>query len=129
MSELGYASLPICFGFFPSPPLIIWLSSREGHLVELQRRTAAQSGHTGLRGQTPLFYDGADKEQAGCPTIEVKLTVTKHLLVIFEEVVHEQKKKRQGHYSLVHQSHQTSKEKYLSYTKTKNKQTPLRLPL
>lgn len=93
VSELGYISLPICFWLFPSPPLIIWLSSREGHLVEPQRRTAAQSSHTGLRGQTPLFYDGADKEQAGCPTIEVEPTVTKYLLVLFKEVVNERRKR------------------------------------
>lgn len=93
VSELAYVSFPICFGFFPSPPLIIWLSSREGHLAEPRRRTVPQSGRAGLRGQTPLFCDRADKEQ-GCPTIEVKPTVTEYLLVILKEVVSERKKRK-----------------------------------
>lgn len=121
VSELGYVSLPTCFGFFPSPPLIIWLSSREGHLVEPRRRTAAQSSHTGLRGQTPLFYDGADKEQAGCPTIEVKPTVTKYLLVIFKEVVNERKKRATLFFSALEPSSQNRKITFLKQNKKTNK--------
>lgn len=73
-----------------------------------------KSFHTGLRGQTPLFYNGADKERAGCPTIEVEQTGTKYLLVIPKEVVNEREKKG-GIILLPHQSHQTRIEKFILY--------------
>lgn len=82
------------------PSYLFWVFSLStfNHLALLQRRTsgceprrrtATQNGCTSLRGLDPLFYDWTDKAQAGCPTIEVKLAVTKCLLVSLEEVVNE----------------------------------------